>query len=575
MAIAADRAETGCIDAKQHGLGWVLMPFLHLVTLGLLLQLPWRIVLDWLRIVPSNLVLFIPSMLGLVIATFLAARRFPSVIRDARRPASEIFPKTVILEAARHRPPERICPLCGGDPFSDRPCCADRPSSWSPNELHAFWFDCAHPPNDAKGSRGMRLRQRMELSRIFDLQRGRQSETLGNRRRPMLTTCSYHTRLTLGFLVVGSLLIVWFLESTLYGLGAFWMAIGFTFWGILHLMRNFVDRILPELGWSRARWNGDTSLQPTCCACEHAIDANRTDRCPECGIDFEEFPPNFLHALSPPPRINLIRWSMTGLMALPFLLYVVGSDALPVSTILPMSHDEYALVSNKRLVDLMARPRSDRDVYRTQRALKIRSLQFQPEDWDHLARTVSGPALWVGRYPGALNPWATEILKGNFPRTVDDEVLASLDRHLWEPAFHIEALTEERSSITWTARNRSDRLHLVVVEMRIDGIPIPLPEPRSWLKADRADMEIPYSADRLRSAEIEMDLILFNYQRSNPTTRTPEYQRAVSEARRSGSPPPITPLEMPVEFDDAGDPILIPHTWRRSLHRTVTTPSTE
>ncbi|MCP4834649.1 MAG: hypothetical protein GY895_07760 [Phycisphaera sp.] len=105
---------------------------------------------------------------------------------------------------------------------------------------------------------------------------------------------------------------------------------------------------------------------------------------------------------------------------------------------------------------------------------------------------------------------------------------------------------------------------------RIDGESIPMPDSRSWMNPVRDTLELPVSADRLRSSTVEIDLILFNYQDINHITSSKGYQIAQAEARRNGTPPSTPLTERPVEFDAEGDPILIPHVWKRSLTRTVT-----
>ncbi len=141
---------------------------------------------------------------------------------------------------------------------------------------------------------------------------------------------------------------------------------------------------------------------------------------------------------------------------------------------------------------------------------------------------------------------------------------------MWEPSFRIDAADGDRSSLSWIYEKHGWNHHLVVTAFRIDGESIPMPDSRSWMNPVRDTLELPVPADRLRSSTVEIDLILFNYQDINHITSSKGYQIAQAEARRNGTPPPTPLTERPVEFDAEGDPILIPHVWKRSLTRTVT-----
>ena len=174
---------------------------------------------------------------------------------------------------------------------------------------------------------------------------------------------------------------------------------------------------------------------------------------------------------------------------------------------------------------------------------------------------MTGPRLLTE--DGFINYWATEcILLERYPRAVPSDAITALESRLWEPEFKIESAGDDRSSLSWTAPLRGWRQYVFVTEVTIDGHSIPILEPRSWRQARRGTIQLPVSSDRLRSALVEIDLIIIQYDHS----RYPNPGKAAVGSHNNGA---STLEDLPVDLNDQGLPVLIPSYWKRSLTRTV------
>lgn len=552
MAVAAQRIRDNRCAHARWSWGRLLKPFLIWVGLALLIELPIKIVLEWVGIVPDPTLFIWLIWLGLLVAMIVAGWRLTGFIRAFHRSRISYHDHEKIMPAIEDREPARVCPICGGDPSVGSPCCQEYPDSWSQDDLHAFWFDIAHARFG-------------EQHHVFDLRRGRRGESFKQRSDVILRKWSLNVRITMGFLIAACFPIAWIAESSLYASGLFWST-GICAWWSVFILTWYRNRALPELG--RKKLDTTSPLNPGCRKCKHHPDDRRDGRCPECGTAFSESPPRFYPSMTDPFNPTVV--GMFLLAASPFIIPFVGTVLFVVAGIrnpIPNAAfgNSYSMVSDERLIGMMGRPMAGLESYRVKEELKTRSIDFDLEHWDQLARAVTNTDIWTDT--GYLKDWPMTIVYGKYPHPLPGDAVTALEDQLWKPEFRIDAAGDDRSLLSWTDIKRSGFQLIVLTEVRIGDATLTLPESRTWLKAEQDEIELPFSPVQLQSSPVEIDLILFKF---NETAAPEHYQRAIQNARRFGSPMPTPPNERMVKFDDRGDPILLDHHWKRSLTRTVT-----
>ena len=567
MSVAIERVAS-CRQATLHSISSLFLGVIGFGMLGAYLELPVKILLELFGgRVDYTTGLWVVAIF-LVVALIVAAQRIPMMIRHANRPKLDLIDIDRINDAVTQRPPCRICPVCGDDPFQVSECCKNFPAGWTEEDCQAFWFNLATRKKEA------------ECKLYFDQERGNRGSSMTRPNPGLLDRWPYSWRLALTITIAVLIPLSWWVGIRLYGSGGsmIWYQIGSLPY-FLFVPYWLFRRLVPDLGSTGTDDPRSETPRPTCLKCRHRPDAFRDGRCPECGADFADDPPSFGWAWPHNrKRHHLILIALVLLAAFPYLLMIGGfiienfTGVKNQWSAVVMNSNRYEMVSNDRLIDMLGRPITDRNSYAAGGALRKRSEDLTTEEWDRLARNVTGPGLWTEG--GYLNDWAGVILRGKYPQAVPPDATAALGRALWEPSFRIDAAGRNGSSLSWIAEERGWDHHLVVTALRVDGESIPMPETRSWLNAKQDALELPVSADRLQSTAVEIDLILFEYQDINDITSSKRYQTARAEARRNGTPPPIPPTKQPVEFDAEGDPILIPFVWKRSLTRTVN-PSAE
>ena len=560
MSVAIERVAS-CRQATLHSISSVICGVLVFMILGAFLELPVKILLELFGFPVNHTIGIWIVTLFLVVGLIAFALRIPGLIRHANRPKRDLIDIDRISNAVTQRPPCRICPLCGDDPFQISECCEDFPEGWTEEDCQAFWFNLATRKKDA------------ECNLYFVQERG---DLGGSMARPKIRfrgRWPRSWRLALTVALVALMPLNWWLGIRLYGGSVVWYSMcGFWLFALVPVW--LFHRLIPDIGSTGTDAARSETLRPTCEKCRYKPDAFRDGRCPECGVDFTEAPPSFRYQWSAGrARHHLILLALVLLGILPNLLVFGGILSEQLTGMrnrwssMVLSED-YAMASNDRLIDMLGRPITHKNFSQMNHALRDRSEDLTTDQWDRLARNVTGPGLWT--LPnGRLNTWARAILCGSYPQPVPVDALTALDRGLWKPSFQIDVVEQDRSSLSWINEKNGWNHLLVVTGLRVDGNSIPMPDSRSWLKPGRDTIELPVSADRLRSSTVEIELILFKYQDRNAITSSKGYRTALAEARRYGTPPPIPPTKQPVEFDEEGTPILIPHVWKRSLTRTV------
>ena len=559
MSVAIERVAS-CRQETLHSISSIIWGGLVFLILGAFLELPVKILLELFGFPVNHTIGFWIVAIFLVVVLIAFALRIPGLIQHANRPKFDLIDIDRINDAVTQRPPCRICPVCGDDPFQVSECCKDFPAGWTEDDCQAFWFNLA--TRKKKGESDLCYRQ----------ERGNLGGSMARPKVRFLGRWPRSWRLALTITLVALMPLNWWFGIRLYGGSVVWYPLC-GFWLFALVPSWLFHQLIPDIGSTGTDAARSETLRPTCEKCRYKPDAYRDGRCPECGVDFTEAPPSFRYEWSAGrTRHHLILLALVLLGILPHLLLFGGviSEQLTGmknrwSSVLP---DDYAMASNDRLIEMLGRPITHTNFSQMNRALRDRSEDLTTDQWDRLARNVTGPGLWT--LPnGRLNTWARAILCGSYPQPVPVDALTALDRGLWEPSFQIDVVEKDRSSLSWINEKHDWNHLLVVTALRVDGESIPMPESRSWMNPVRDTLELPVSADRLRSAEVEIDLILFKYQDINAITSSKGYRTALAEARRNGTPPPIPPSKQPVEFDEEDAPILIPHVWKRSLTRTV------
>jgi len=147
MSVAIERVAS-CRQATLHSISSVICGVLVFLVLGAFLELPVKILVELLGFPVNHTIgLWIVGFF-LVVGLIAFALIIPGLIRHANRSKFDLIDIDRINDAVTQRPPCRICPVCGDDPFQSSGCCKDFPAGWKEDDCQAFWFNLAtlRPP---------------------------------------------------------------------------------------------------------------------------------------------------------------------------------------------------------------------------------------------------------------------------------------------------------------------------------------------------------------------------------------------------------------------------------------------
>ena len=215
MTVAIERV-ANCRQATLHSVSSLFSGGIAFGMLGAFLELPVKILLELFGVrVDYTTGLWVVAIF-LVVALIVAARRFPMMIRHANRPKFDLIEFNRLNDAVTQRPPCRICPVCGGDPFRASGCCKDFPAGWKEDDCQAFWFNLATRKN------------KPEWKLYFDQERGNRGSSMKRPNPGLLDRWPYSWRLALTITIAVLIPLSWWVGIRLYGSGGsiIWYQIG-------------------------------------------------------------------------------------------------------------------------------------------------------------------------------------------------------------------------------------------------------------------------------------------------------------------------------------------------------------